>query len=157
MFSPRFNLHVLDDVSWWHWTLSIPLLVAHVSGVSWAILIAIALCCLVAIFYIVKLRKIRPFPVQVRLAYFVLLALGTLPGWQWLHLVQIVGTTTMVTVGYCPLARLLKLLPYNRTDALSANLLWRTMVGDPCIGGFVCCTIEQVGEGPLCSTIRKFD
>jgi hypothetical protein len=44
---------------------------------------------------------------------------------------QLVGTTTMVTIGYCPLICLLTLAPMNRTDVLTLSLLWRVLVLEP--------------------------
>jgi hypothetical protein len=45
--------------------------------------------------------------VQVRVAYMGLLAVGIVPWMQWVHRVQLFGSISMVTVGYCPLIRTL--------------------------------------------------
>ena len=34
---PALNRHVFTDFSWWHWTLTIPLLAAHLAGYRWAL------------------------------------------------------------------------------------------------------------------------
>jgi hypothetical protein len=84
-----------------------------------------------AAYYFARVRRWRPLPVQVRLAYFGWLATGLLPGMQWMHYVALVGTTAMVTVGYCPLARLLGLLGFNRSEPLTVGLLRRQFLSAP--------------------------
>lgn len=131
------NWSVLTDLSWWHWTLTIPLLAAHLAGYPWALAIAIGICTLVGGYYAVRLRALRPFPVQIRIAYVGLLLCGTLPGMSWIYWVPLIGTTVLVTVGYCLLSRILSLAPWSRTEPLSGSLLWQVFVGEPCEGGLV--------------------
>jgi len=72
--------------------------------------------------------ELAAFPVQVRAAYLALLVAGLYPPLGFIHWVQLVGTWAMVLVGYCPLARALSLLPWNRSQPLSAALVRRTFV-----------------------------
>jgi hypothetical protein len=58
--------------------------------------------------------------------------------------VQLVGTWAMVLVGYCPLARALSLLPWNRRQPLSADLVRRTFLSPPVRGSIV----EAMNDGP---------
>lgn len=51
----------------------------------------------------------------------------------WVHWVQVIGTTAMVTAGYCLLARLLRLAPFNRTDPLTWSLIDQVRLRDPLI------------------------
>jgi hypothetical protein len=95
------------------------------------------LCAVMVTYFFVRLQQLRPFPVQVRFAYLGLLAAGTLPWMKWIHLLQLGGTTTMVTIGYCPLIRLLRLMPMNRTELLTRSLIWRVLVLEPCVGGLI--------------------
>jgi hypothetical protein len=137
MPKPRIDRHVLRDASWWHWATTLPLLVAALAGYRWAIVAAMVWCGVMGIYFYVRLRQLRPFPVQVRIAYLGLLAIGTLPWMKWIHLMQLIGTTTMVTTGYCPLIRLMSLTPINRTDPLTLSLMWRTLFQEPCVGGLI--------------------
>ena len=50
--------------------------------------------------------RITPFPVQVRIAYLIGVALGTyVPGMTVLLYITLVGLATNLFWGYCPLAR----------------------------------------------------
>lgn len=119
MSRPKFDSRVVADPGWWHWTLTVPLLAAHFGGSLVALHYAVLLCAGMATYYAVRLRALSPMPVQVRLVYLALLACGLKPGLEWLHGVQLVGTTAMVATGYCPLVRLLSLFPGNRSEHLT--------------------------------------
>lgn len=151
MPAARIDRSVLRDNSWWHWAVTVPLLAAHVAGRGAALPIAIGLCAAVAAYYIAQLRRVRPYPVQVRLAYLVLLGGGLLPGFHWLHWVQLVGTTSMVSAGYCPLARVLMLLPFNRSERFSARLVWQRLWTDPCAGGIIAWDQPHRDGAPACA------
>ncbi|HKB06056.1 MAG TPA: hypothetical protein VKD90_27930 [Gemmataceae bacterium] len=127
---------VLADPSWWHWAATVPLLAAHLSGYVGAIQATLALCAAMAAYFLARVRRWRPLPVQVRLAYFGWLSVGLLPGMGWMHVVALAGTTAMVVVGYCPLARMVGLLWFNRSEPLSAGLVWRQVVAAPAGGLF---------------------
>ena len=134
----RFTLNpfVLIDLSWWHWLVTVVLLIHHLAGETWALPVAIYLCAAKSVYLLVPAAGgMNPFPVQVRLAYLGLLVLGLHPDFLWLHWVQLVGTMTMITVGYCPLARLLMLLPCNHEGRLSADGLRRILFSLPESGG----------------------
>lgn len=45
---------------------------------------------------------------------------------QWIHWVQLVGTSARVLIGYCFLARPLSLAPWKRWQPLTWTLLRRT-------------------------------
>jgi methanethiol S-methyltransferase len=132
--TPAVDGRVLSDPSWLHWVVTVPLLAGHLAGLAWALPATMALCAVMAGYYIIQLRAVKPFPVQVRLAYLVLLAVGTLPWMGWVHWLQIAGTTAMVVTGYCLLARALCLLPFNRDEPMSASLVRRILLA-PVVGG----------------------
>jgi hypothetical protein len=134
MLTTKIDARVLADPSWWHWALTVPLLAAHLAAVPKALAAAMVLCGIVGLFFFARLGSVRLMPVQVRLAYLALLALGLAPGMGWLHWVQLVGTSAMVTFGYCPLVRLLTLLPWNRGEPLSSGFL-KALAFAPAAGG----------------------
>ena len=108
------------------------------------------LCAVAAVYYFMHVRQLRPFPVQVRLAYLALLAAGALPWMQWIHWVQLAGTTAMVTVGYCPLIRMLSLASRNRTEPLTPSFLWRVFFRQPCTGGLVRWSADSTAPAAGC-------
>lgn len=132
MSRQRFNTEVLLDPSWWHWTATIPLLVLTLAGHPWACWIAIGLCAVVGAYYFYNIKQMQPYPVQLRVAYVVVLLCGMLPGMNWFYWVPLVGTMAMVLVGYCSLRRLLSLAPWNRSGPFSFARFWHVFVCVPC-------------------------
>lgn len=137
MNGTTINIAVLKDPSWWHWALTAPLLAADIAGITYAIEAAIVLCAVMCAYYFLRIGALKPFPVQIRLAYLTWLIGGFIPGFFWMHWIALVGTSAMVTVGYCPLNRMLNLLPFNRNEPLTRALVWRVVVTAPCAGGLV--------------------
>lgn len=91
-----------------------------------------------AILFLALFRlRVEPFPVQVRIAYFIWVAVGAyLPGMVFLMYITLVGLATNLFAGYCPLARLMYLMPWNRDEELSANLIGRVLLSPPTSGRF---------------------
>lgn len=78
------------------------------------------------------------FPAQLRIAYFAWVALGTFaPGMAWMMVVTTVGLATNLFIGWCPLARALSLLPWNREEPFNGELVVRTFFSKPAPGRFV--------------------
>ncbi len=77
------------------------------------------------------------FPVQVRLAYVAWVAIGTyIPYMTFLMIITTIGLTTNLCFGYCPLARMLYLLPFNRNEPFSLNLVKQVFLTPPVKGRF---------------------
>lgn len=152
----KLDKRVWKDPSWWHWAVTIPLLTVNLAGYRWGMVVAMGLCVVAGGYFWYRLRQIQPFPVQVRIAYLAWSAIGLLPGMQWMLWIQLCGTSAMVAVGYCPLIRLLTLLPPNRSEPLSASLVWRAFAKEPCAGGLVKWNDDaSVPEGRCCSPPTK--
>ena len=101
-----------------------------------AILIAIAINLIHSIHFVLRKRGITSFPMQVRLGYLGLLILGLVQLFSWIHWVQLIGGIIMLTTGYCPMARMLSLFPWNRNKAMSWNLLQTILLTPPVTGSF---------------------
>jgi hypothetical protein len=71
-------------------------------------------------------HDLAAFPVQVRVAYLAMLLAGLWEPLQWIHWLQLAGTTARVFGGYCFLARTLSLAPWNRWQPLTLALVKRT-------------------------------
>ncbi len=122
------------DPSWLHWATTIPLLAGHIAGIDGCLEVAITFCVCMALAMWTRTRSVAAMPVQVRIAYAALLAIGTSPGMFWVYYVKLVGTIAMVLFGYCPLVRLLTLLPWNRTQRINRTWLTRLILA-PAPGG----------------------
>lgn len=87
-------------------------------------------------FYIVS-PHIFSFPMQVRLIYLGFLILGQLPYCRWINWVQLAGTTALITVDYCPLARTLSLMTWNRTRELTWQFVRAAVFSRPVNGSII--------------------
>ncbi len=118
----------------WYWLVMVALLGAEALGWAAGGPAAMALGGVQVLHYRWRERALRAFPVQVRLAYLVLLAAGLWPPLAFVHGIQLAGTLALVLGGYCPLARLLALAPWNRPQPLSLRLLGRAFISRPSAG-----------------------
>lgn len=122
----RFN-----DIGWRYWAASDLLLLGTVFGCAWSIAALAGLTFLHCIHFVLRERSLAAFPLQVRLAWAVLLVAGMWPPLGFMHWIQLAGTSAMVFAGYCPLARTLALMPWNRGRPLDRTLILRTLLGPP--------------------------
>jgi hypothetical protein len=157
----RIDWRRLLDAGWWHWVATIPLLAAHAGlGAERArpcFEAALLLCVAVAAYALWRTGEPAAMAVQVRVAFAALLVLGLAPAARWFHWVQLAGMTSMVTVGYCPLERLLSLVPWNRDGALTARLVRTTFLAPPACGGILRpaegAGPRATGRGPSCTDV----
>jgi drug/metabolite transporter (DMT)-like permease len=83
----------------------------------------------VVIFLYIEQFKLTAFSVQVRVAYLVWVAVGNyVPDLFILMPIITIGLTANVFFGYCLLARTLYLLPVNRREPLSVDLVKRVFL-----------------------------
>jgi len=116
------------DLAWWYWLATVGLLASGLLGWANGIPLAIFLCAVQVIHFGWRSGGFTALPVQVRVTYLLLLVLGLWTPLQWIHLVQVIGTSARVLVGYCLLARILSLAPWNRVELLSASLVRHTFL-----------------------------
>jgi hypothetical protein len=67
------------------------------------------------------------------LAYTLLLLVCFIPELRWGYWLPTVGTSALLLCGYCLMARVLSLLPCNRLEPLSLDLIRRTVFRPPVI------------------------
>lgn len=116
---------------WWYWALTTILLVGVLAGNSQCLQAVIALNIVQVIHFAIREKSLTAFPVQVRITYLGMLFVAQAPYMVWIFWWQLVGTSAMVLFGYCFLARLLSLLPWNRTEPYSVENLKRTFLSPP--------------------------
>ena len=111
----------IGSLTWWIWAMAAGLLVWGLTGQVLAREGAMALALLQAIGYLSVHRSVKHFPTQLRIAYAIWMAAGLVPPLFVIYWILAAGTSARVLTGYCAMARLLLLLPWNRSVSLS----WR--------------------------------
>ncbi|HIG79412.1 MAG TPA: hypothetical protein EYQ47_05375 [Cycloclasticus sp.] len=122
------------DIGWWYWLVTAILLTVGISGNSLGFILAISLTSFQLIHYIFREKNIKAFPVQVRFWYLMLLFVSLPDIMQWLYWVPYVGTWAQIIFGYCAMARMVSLWPWNREEAFSMKLLIKTFLSRPVKG-----------------------
>ncbi|MGY8767717.1 MAG: hypothetical protein ACKVH8_04690 [Pirellulales bacterium] len=116
-----------QEVSWWFWLASVICLATGLSYWPTGLLVLVGLTLIQVIYYSGIANKMTDFPVQVRAVYFLFTIAGFISPLGFVHWIQLFGTTAVVLFDYCPLARTLSLLPFNRNQPLSFQLLRQTL------------------------------
>jgi len=123
----------LKEPTWWIWLVTVGMLVAAVLGHAPGLAAAIFLSAVQTIFFGVRHRGLGPYAVQIRLGYTLLLVLCLLPALRLLVWVPTLGTVALLVYGYCLMARMLSLMPWNRREPWSCDLLRRTFFTRPAV------------------------
>jgi hypothetical protein len=126
-----------DKLTWWVWLVTGCLLTDGVSGWALGFPLAIGLTLIQLVCFIAMKRSLTAFPVQVRLAYLLLLLIAFPAPLRFIYWLPTVGTWTLVLFAYCPMARTLSLMPWNRKEPFSFTLLKRTVLKAPTTGSFL--------------------
>lgn len=119
---------------WWYWLATACLLAASLSSWHAGLWFTTAFVAAQAFHYLAREGSVRAFPVQTRIAFLALLAAGAWPPLAFIHWLQLAGTCVTVTVDYCTLARIVSLMPWNRTRPLTFALVRRTFLLPPVRG-----------------------
>jgi hypothetical protein len=148
----------LSDYTWWIWFVTASVLLAGLVMDPVFFLVGIAITVGQAAFFAASEKSLTAFPVQLRLAYLILVLGFYIPPLRPGYWVPVIGTYALCLFGYCLLARCLSLLPWNRTTPLTFGELVWTFITPPrldvdiegkpasgCPGGV--CTLEvQLGK-----------
>lgn len=126
-----------QDIAWWYWLATIPLLTAGNLGEPNGYVLAALLTVIQIAHFTYREASIRAFPVQVRIAYLAWFLLGQLPYMQWMLWIQLIGTSLSVLVNYCPMARLMALVPWNRRQPLTLELVVKVLFSPPVKGSIL--------------------
>lgn len=122
------------DIGWWYWLVTACLLTAGVAGYPVGFLLAIGLTVFQLCHFVIRERGITAFPVQVRLWYLVLLVVAFYEPLRLIYWIPTIGTWAQLLFGYCTMARLVSLLPWNREEAFSLALVKKTFFSRPVQG-----------------------
>ena len=122
------------SLRWWYWLATAVLLAASLLVWPVGLSVTMAFVALQAVHYVAREGSPRAFPAQTRIAYLGLLAAGAWPPLAFLHWLQLAGTCGSLAFDYCLLARIVSLLPWNRTERLGLRRVWRTFASPPVRG-----------------------
>lgn len=122
------------DSGWWYWLVTAVFLSFGVAGEVLGFQLAIALTVFQLLHYVYREGSCTTFPVQVRFWYLMLLIISYAEPMQWLYWVPTIGTWAQIIFGYCTMARLVSLFPWNRSEAFSLDLLSKTFFSRPVKG-----------------------
>lgn len=122
------------EMSWWYWLVTACLLTAGLAGYPVGFPLAIALTLVQIIHFTLRDGSIGAFPVQVRFWYLVLLLVALPQPLNVIYWIPTIGTWAQLIFGYCTMARCVSLLPWNRTEPFSLDLVTRTFVSRPVAG-----------------------
>jgi len=125
------------ELSWWYWFVTACLLTAGVAGYPFGFIMAIGLTVFHLIHFAIRERGIAAFPVQVRFWYLMLLLVALPKPLQLIYWVPTIGTWAQLIFGYCTMARCVSLLPWNRSESFSTDLLLRTFLSRPVRGSIM--------------------
>ncbi|HXI68895.1 MAG TPA: hypothetical protein VNN22_00910 [Verrucomicrobiae bacterium] len=154
----------LTDWTWWAWTVTTVLLIVGLSGFNPAFSAAMAVTAGQGIILLVRDRSPAAISVQIRAAYLLLMLISYPSPMRWFYWLLVVGTIALLVFGYCTMARLLSLLPWNSRETYTLERLRRTFFSAPdldrlstdsaaagCAGGL--CTIKAQVAPPAADTL----
>lgn len=121
------------QITWWIWLITLTMIVVGLVGYTAGFVAATALTLAHTLLFWRKSGEFRAISVQIRFAYALLLAVSYIPQLRWLYWLAAIGASAMLVVGYCAMGRTLSLLPWNRGEALTLDLLRRTFLRAPVV------------------------
>ena len=125
------------EPSWWYWVVTAGFLTAGVAGHEMGFMLAIGLTVFQLVHFSFRERSITAFPIQVRFWYLMLLIIALPEPLRLIYWIPAIGTWAQVVFGYCTMARCVSLLPWNRNECFSLNLLGRTFFSAPVRGNII--------------------
>lgn len=125
------------ELSWRYWLVTACLLASGIAGYQIGFTLAIGLTVFQLIHFTIREHSITAFPIQVRFWYLILLLVALPKPLQIIYWVPTIGTWAQLIFGYCTMARCVSLLPWNRSEPFSADLLLRTFLSRPVRGNIM--------------------
>jgi hypothetical protein len=123
-----------ERIIWSYWFITVVSVAIAMFIMPSAIYLAIGITAIHTLHFQLKQPGITAFPIQVRISYIGLLSLGLIPEFSWIYWILLIGGSVKLITSYCPLARLVSLMPWNRTQSMSWRLLKRVIL-TPTISG----------------------
>ena len=125
------------QLNWWYWFVTACLLTAGLAGYQIGFVLAIGLSLVQLIHFTIREQSMTAFPVQVRF-WFLMLVLAAFPEpMQIIYWLPAAGTWARSIFGYCLMARTLALMPWNRREPFSLDVLTKTLFSRPVRGNIM--------------------
>lgn len=121
-------------LTWWYWLLSVLALTVGLAGNPDGFYLLMVLCFIQLVHFGILDKTFESFTVQLRV---VMLGMVILFYWEplrFLYWIPFFGLWANVLFGYCLLARIMVLMPWNRKEPLTRNLIKRTIFSSPVRG-----------------------
>ncbi|MDH5546433.1 MAG: hypothetical protein OEZ43_12635 [Gammaproteobacteria bacterium] len=125
------------DVAWWYWLASSICLWFAVTIEPLAYNAALAIGVWQLLHFAIRDRSLSSFTVQIRLGYLSVLLSAMPEGFFWVLWIPAIGTVARVVFGYCIMARMLMLLPINRTQDLNWRFVLNAFLTRPVRGNIL--------------------
>ncbi len=122
------------SIGWWYWLVTAILLTYGVFGNPIGFMLAIGLTIFQLVHFLFREKSVSTFPVQVRFWYLVLLLIAWIEPLRWIYWIPCIGTWAQIIFGYCAMARIVSLLPWNQGEPFSLKLLLKTFFSRPVRG-----------------------
>lgn len=135
-------------IRWSYWAVTCVLLVAGLAGRADALYLALAVSVVQVVHFRWREGSFSAFPVQVRLMYAAILLVDIL--WapmRWHLWMMAFFTLVLVLFDWCMLSRIMALMPWNRREPLTRDLLRRTFFSPPVRGSVLDMPAVPVGQG----------
>lgn len=132
----RLYMFMIDykELAWQYWFITACFLTAGIAGYQIGFYLAIGLTIIQTIHFAIRKKSIIAFPVQVRFSYLILLLIALPQPMQFIYWIPTIGTWAQEIFGYCAMARLVSLFPWNREIQLSLNTITKTFFSKPIHG-----------------------
>jgi hypothetical protein len=127
----------VHTIGWRYWLAMAGLLASGLAGCPAAPLAAVALAAVQSAHFFLRAGRRPALPVQVRVIYLGLVLAGLWPPLAVIHWLLLAGTLALVAFDYCPLARTLALMPWNRAQLLTWRLVARAYLTPPVHGSIL--------------------
>lgn len=122
------------ELGWWYWFATASLLSALIAGFQIGFFMVIGLTLFHLMHFIIRENNITAFSVQVRFWYLILILFALFEPMQILIWLPAAGTWVQLIFGYSTMARCVSLLPWNRDEKLSRELIVKTFTSRPVRG-----------------------
>ena len=125
------------QLNWWYWFMTACLLTAGLAGYKLGFNLAIGLSLIQLIHFALHEQSVTAFTVQVRFWFLLLVLLASPEPLQIVYWLPAAGTWARSLFGYCLMARLLSLLPWNRRVPFTRELVMKTFFSRPVRGSIM--------------------